>query len=153
MNYLRTIAAAGCLLLSTPALCQNVFEGTWRPDPQKPGPGAVSGSWQVIEADLVNHDEDTTYLIVDGKLHMSDRLGRSFVTALDGSEAPYRGDPKYTSVSVRLINPNTLEETDKNGDHVVLVTRWTVGPDGRTMHASFDDTHGHVMEQSGHKLP
>jgi hypothetical protein len=25
-------------------------------------------------------------------------------------------------------------------------------PDGATLHVRFDDTHGHVMEQTGHKL-
>jgi len=42
---------------------------------------------------------------------------------------------------------------DGHGDAVALVTRWHVDADGRTMHARFDDTHGHVMEQTGHKLP
>jgi hypothetical protein len=26
------------------------------------------------------------------------------------------------------------------------------GPDGKTMHVRFDDTHGHVQEQDGHKV-
>ncbi len=125
---------------------------------QRAAPGAtgahvVSGTWQVLEGDLVNHEEDTTYRLVDGKLQMSDLLGRSFLTPLDGTETPYLGDPRFTSVSLKLVDATTLEETDKNGTTAVMVTRWSVGPDGRTMHARFDDMHGHVMEQSGHKLP
>jgi hypothetical protein len=35
---------------------------------------------------------------------------------------------------------------------VVKISRWTVGPDGKTMHARFDDTHGHIQEEDGHKI-
>jgi hypothetical protein len=32
------------------------------------------------------------------------------------------------------------------------VERWSVDADGKTMHARFDDTQGHVQEQDGHKV-
>jgi len=34
----------------------------------------------------------------------------------------------------------------------MLVTRWSIDSDGKTMHARFDDTHGFVQEQTGHKV-
>jgi hypothetical protein len=71
----------------------------------------------------------------------------------DGAVAPYLGDSRFTGVSVRRIDERTIEESDLSGDAVVQVTRWQVDPDGRTMHVRFDDTHGHVTEQTGHKLP
>jgi hypothetical protein len=27
-----------------------------------------------------------------------------------------------------------------------------VGPEGTTMHARFDDTHGHIQNEDGHKI-
>ena len=117
------------------------------------GAHLLSGTWRVIELDLLHHDEDTTYRIVDGSLAMSDRMGRSFTASLDGAIAPYVGDARFTGVSVTWIDDRTIEESDLDGDAVVQVTRWQVDPDGRTMHVRFDDTHGHVMEQIGHKLP
>ena len=116
------------------------------------GAHLLSGSWRVVELDLVNHDEDTTYRIADGALTMADRMGRSFLARLDGPVAPYRGDARFTGVSVRLIDEWTIEESNLNGDTIIQVTRWHVDPDGRTMHVRFDDTHGHVMEQTGYKL-
>lgn len=116
------------------------------------GSHAISGSWHLIEADLTNHDEDTDYLLSNGTLSMSDRLGRSFTARLDGSEAPYKGDPDVTSVSLKLIDERTIEETDKKGGKIVKVTRWRVDPDGNTIHARFDDLQGHVQEQTGHKI-
>jgi hypothetical protein len=116
------------------------------------GAHAVSGTWHLIEANLTNHDEDTVYVVGHGVLTMSDRMGRSFTAKLDGTEAPYKGDSQYTSVSVRLIDARTIEESDRNGEQIVKISRWTVDPDGKTIHARFDDTHGHVQEQVGRKI-
>jgi hypothetical protein len=46
-----------------------------------------------------------------------------------------------------------MEESNYSGDELVQVTRWHVDPDGTTMHVRFDDTRGHVMDQTGHELP
>ena len=115
------------------------------------GAHLVSGSWRVLELDLLNHDEDTTYRLTADSLTMSDRLGRSYSATLDGAVAPYVGDVRFTGVSVRQIDERTIEESNLNGDEVLQVTTWRVGSDGRTMHVRFDDRHGHVMEQTGYK--
>lgn len=118
-----------------------------------PGMHALAGSWQLVVADLVDHDEDTEYRIVGGVLHMQDHFGRSFEAPLDGRPAPYHGDPRYASVSVRWLDERTIEETDlRNGEPVQLL-QWRVEADGETMHVRFDDLHGHVMEQNGRRLP
>jgi len=83
---------------------------------------------------------------------MTDRMGRSFEAKLDGTDAPYKGSPEFTSVSIKLINPNTLEESDKNGGKVVKICTSSVDPDGKTMHARFDDLHGRIQKQTGHKI-
>jgi hypothetical protein len=117
------------------------------------GSHAISGKWRVVEADLVHHEEDTTYAVQGDTLKMTDGLGRSFTAKLDGTDAPYEGDPRFTTVSVKLIDSSTIEETDKNGGHPVVISRWSVDRDGKTMHATFDNTHGFVQHQTGHKLP
>jgi hypothetical protein len=112
----------------------------------------ISGSWHLIDADLTHHDEDTDYHIAGNALTMSDRMGRSFTAKLDGTDAPYQGDPEVTSVSVKQLDAHTIEESDKNAGKVVKIIRWSVDPDGKTMHVRFDDGHGHVQQQTGHKL-
>lgn len=114
---------------------------------------AVSGEWQRLDYDLPNNDEDTTFHVSGNVLSMSDKLGRSFTARLDGADAPYSGSPQFTSVSVRLLDSRTIEERDKSHGRVVKITRWTVDPDGTTIHARFDDTHGRIQEQAGRKLP
>jgi hypothetical protein len=80
-------------------------------------------------------------------------MGRSYRAKLDGTDAPYQGDSEFTAVSVRMIDTRTIEESDKTAGRVVKISRWTIDPDGKTMHARFDDTHGRIQEQTGHKLP
>jgi hypothetical protein len=116
------------------------------------GSHAISGTWKLIQSDLTNHDEDTVFELKDGVLTMSDRMGRSFAARVDGSDAPYNGSDEFSSVSVRLIDPRTIEESDKKDGKVLKVSRWSVAADGRTLHARFDDTHGHVQQQTGHKI-
>lgn len=124
-----------------------------RVGPATPGSHAISGEWQRLDYDLPNNDEDTTFHVNGNVLSMSDKLGRSFTARLDGTDAPYSGTPELTSVSVKLIDSRTLEERNKYHGQVVKITRWAVDPDGTTIHARFDDTHGRIQEQAGHKLP
>lgn len=117
------------------------------------GSHALSGTWRELQADLVNHEEDTTYKVSNNTLTMSDRLGRSFSAKLDGTQAPYNGDPDFTSVSLTMIDSRTIEESDLKDGKVVKISTWTIRPDGKTIHVRFDDTKGHIQEQDGHRVP
>ena len=59
---------------------------------------------------------------------------------LDGTEAPYKGDPGTTSVSVKKVEKNTIEETDKRDGKVISVLRLTVAADGKSMTFAVDAT-------------
>lgn len=52
----------------------------------------------------------------------------------------------------RAAGPLTIEESDLKDGKVVKISRWALAPDGQTIHARFDDTHGHIQEQDGHKV-
>jgi hypothetical protein len=118
----------------------------------EPGSHPVSGGWQMTEMDVSNHVEDTTFKVGGGALAMTDRMGRSFTAKLDGTPASYKGSDEFNGVSVKLVDERTIEESDLNDGKVVKISRWTLAPDGQTMHARFDDTHGHIQEQDGHKV-
>ncbi len=112
----------------------------------------ISGAWRMTDLDVSNHAEDTIFKINGDTLAMSDRLGRSFSAKLDGTEAPYKGSDEFTNVSLKIIDSHTIEESDKKDGKVVKISLWAVDSDGRTMHVRFDDTQGHVQEQTGHKV-
>lgn len=116
------------------------------------GSHLISGGWRMTDRDVSNHAEDTVFKISGDTLSMSDRMGRSFSAKLDGTEAPYKGSDAFTSVSLKMIDNHTIEESDKKGGKVVKISRWSVNPDGKTMHVRFDDTQGHVQEQNGSKV-
>jgi len=118
----------------------------------KPGSHLISGQWQMMEMDVSNHVEDTTFKVSGGALSMIDRMGRSFTARLDGAPAPYKGSDDFNGVSLKLIDERTIEESDLKDGKVVKISRWSIASDGQTIHARFDDTHGHIQDQDGHKV-
>ena len=58
---------------------------------------------------------------------------------LDGKDYPAKGDPGTTSVSLRKVDANTIEETGKRNGKVIGISRMTVQPDGKTMKVEYQD--------------
>lgn len=108
--------------------------------PAPEGANKASGSWQPEK--LENASESVllvTYKVTGDGLSMSDQTGDSYTAKFDGKDYPYKGDPGTTSVSLRKIDANTIEETDKRDGKVISVSRMTVSPDGRTMKLEGED--------------
>jgi hypothetical protein len=57
----------------------------------------------------------------------------------DGKDYPYHGDPGITTASLKKIDANNIEETDKRNGKVIFVTRLTVSADGKTLVAVGED--------------
>ncbi len=104
------------------------------------GSHAVSGSWRTVKMESVSDNGLMfTYKVEGDSLTMSNRTGQSYTAKLDGTEAPYKGDPGTTSVSVKRLEKNTIEETDKRDGKVIIVSRMTIAADGKTMTIVVDD--------------
>jgi len=61
-----------------------------------------------------------TYKVEGESLTMSNPTGQSYTAKLDGTEAPYKGDPGTTSVSVETIGQEHLgrnRQTRWESDH------------------------------------
>lgn len=50
-----------------------------------------------------------------------------------------QGDPGVTTVSVKSMGKNTIEETDMRRGKVIGVAKSTVSGDGKTMHIEYDN--------------
>ena len=96
-----------------------------------PGSHAISGSWQPKKMGMSQNAARFTYKVSGDELTMTNGTGQSFTARLDGTDAPYKGDPGTTSVRVKLIGKDTLEETDLRDGKVLYVSTMTVGPDGK----------------------
>lgn len=104
------------------------------------GAHGISGSWQTTKMDSVSDNGlSITYKVEGDSLTMTTPTGQSYTAKLDGTEAPYKGDPGTTSVSVKRLDKNTIEETDKRDGKVTTVARITVAADGKSMTVAVDD--------------
>jgi hypothetical protein len=104
------------------------------------GSHPISGSWRVSKMEsLSDNGAVWSYKVSGNEISMSTPTGQSYTAKLDGTEAPMKGDPGVTSVSLRMVGTDTLEETDKRGDKVISVSRMTVSKDGKRARISFED--------------
>jgi hypothetical protein len=99
-----------------------------------PGSHALSGSWRPVKMESVSDAGLLiTYKLEGDTLAMSRPTGLRYKAKLDGTVAPYEGDPEKHSVSVRRVDANTFEETDELNGKPTSVVRMTVAPDGKSM--------------------
>jgi len=104
------------------------------------GSHAISGSWRTTKIDSVSDNGlSFTYKVEGDSLTMTTPTGQSYTAKLDGTEAPYKGDPGTSSVSVKRLDKNTIEETDQRDGKVIAVARITVSADGKSMTVAVDD--------------
>jgi hypothetical protein len=99
----------------------------------------ISGSWRTEKEDASAGALTWTYKINGNELAMTTTIGQSYTAKLDGTDAPFNGDPGITSISVKLLGPDTLEETRKRDGKVIYVLKMTVSADGKTMKWIVDD--------------
>jgi hypothetical protein len=103
------------------------------------GSNAISGSWRDEKSDVANTDALTFSFKGGGdSLSYSTPTGQSYNAKLDGTDAPYMGDPGTTSVSLKRIG-DSIEETDKRDGKVMSIAKMTVAKDGKTMTIDVDD--------------
>ena len=104
------------------------------------GLNKVSGTWHPDKVEDASAGVTTvTYTVTADGITMSDPTGDSYTAKFDGKDYPYKGDPGTTSVSLKKIDDNTIEETDKRNGKVIGVSTMTVGADGKTMKLVVED--------------
>ena len=117
------------------------------------GSHAISGSWRTTKFENISDNGLLVTYKVDGnELDMTTPTGQSYAAKLDGTDAPYKGDPGTTSVSVKRISDNVVEETDKRNGKVTYVNTMTIAPDGKTMTVDVNDKlHGTTSKFTAEK--
>ena len=104
------------------------------------GSSPVSGSWRMSKMSNMSDNAITyTYKTNGDELTMTNGTGQSYTAKMDGSDAPMKGDPGVTTVSVKRIGKNGFEETDKRDGKVIGVFKATVSADGKTLTGVYDD--------------
>lgn len=111
------------------------------------GSHAISGSWRTTSYGNLSDNALTRSYKVDGDMFsMSAPTGESYTAKMDGSDAPYKGDPGTTSVSVKKLGKHVMQETAKRDGKVISVAKMTVAANGKSMNIAVDDKlHGSHM--------
>lgn len=117
------------------------------------GSHALSGKWQMRT--IKNATEAgtlTTYRSVAGGLKIISG-GQSYDVRFDGKDYSVAGDADET-VSMKLIDDSTIEETDKHDGNVMTIVRMIVSKDGQSMTVeSSDKQRGGTMTYTAEKVP
>jgi hypothetical protein len=103
------------------------------------GANLISGSWRTEKANASADALTWTYKMNGNELAMTSPTGQSYNAKLDGTDTPFKGDPGVTSVSVKKLGKDTLEETRKRDGKVINIIKMTVSADGKTMKWIVDD--------------
>jgi hypothetical protein len=104
------------------------------------GSHAISGSWRTEKLKNFSSNAMTVqYAGTADGLKMSDTNGLSYDAKFDGKDYPTEGDPGHTMVSLKKVDANTIEETDKRDGKVVAVIHMSVAADGKSMKLVIND--------------
>ena len=106
------------------------LSGTWSMNAEKskysPGPAPKSLT-VTIESDENNYKLDATGTDGDGKpIHIQ------YSAKFDGKDYPAAGVPNADTVSIKRIDPNTVETLQKKDGKVVMTVTTKVSTDGKT---------------------
>jgi len=141
-GILATTLVLVALALSVAARAADQHSGTWKMNPAKstynPGPAAKSVTLR-IDSDENNIKVDAQGTDGDGNpMHVE------YSAKFDGKDYPITGVPGADTVSVRRIDTQTMEATQKRAGQAVMTVRSTVSKDGNTRTSIFKgkDTQG-----------
>lgn len=115
------------------------------------GANAISGSWEQQSFNANDAAMTFTINVTGDTLTVSSPTGTGYTAKMDGTEAPYKGDPGITSVSVKKLGPNKIEETDKRDGKTINVTTMTVDGNKMTID-NVDKLHGGTSKIVANKV-
>jgi len=103
--------------------------------PPPAGAHAVSGSWQVFKQSRSANSTIIKYKCTPQGFSAETPLGEKLEAKFDGKLYEMQDDPGHTMVSVKLINPYTVEQTNVRQGKIVFIVTLEVTPDGKNIHA------------------
>jgi hypothetical protein len=108
------------------------------------GSHALSGSWRAYKVNRSKNGSTITYKSTKETFSAETPLGEKFNAAFDGKYYPVGDDPGHTMVSVRRLDPNTVEITSKRDGRVVGILRLSVASNGKSIHVTFNNIENHL---------
>jgi hypothetical protein len=103
------------------------------------GANLISGSWRAQKSEPPAAFTTWTFKLSGNEVTMSSPIGASYTARLNGTDAPFKGSPGVTSVSVKMLAKDTLEETRKRDGKVIRVATATASADGKTLKIAYEN--------------
>lgn len=100
---------------------------------------ALVGTWKVDLSNIQMPTKPSQDSLVNGVYHCETCVPAYSVKA-DGQDHNVTGHPYYDSVSITIVDANTITEVDKKGGKTVTTTKSTVSSDGNTRMFEFSDS-------------
>ena len=97
------------------------------------GSHAISGTWHPDQLTAGNDALRTVTYEMTGDGFKMNANGQSYDAKFDGKEYPITGDPGHTTVTLKRLAANEVEETDHRQGKVTDVIRIATAADGKTM--------------------
>jgi hypothetical protein len=97
------------------------------------GSHAISGGWMADQLTAGNDALRTVDYKMTGDGFKMDANGFSYDAKFDGKEYPVAGDPGHTTVTLKRISDNAVEETDHRQGKVTDVIHIATAADGKSI--------------------
>jgi hypothetical protein len=102
----------GLSLLPALSFAHSAFDGTWRPDPQRP-----------------SHPKTEVAVLADGTYECQ-TCSPPYTVKADGQDQSIADSPYYDSVNIAVVDARTITKTAKKDGRIVADTKITVSADG-----------------------
>jgi hypothetical protein len=100
---------------------------------------ALVGTWKADLNNLQLPTKPDRYLLAKGVYHCETCVPKVVVKA-DGQDHKVSGHPYYDTVSIKVVDDQTVEETDKKAGKTVTTQSMKVAADGSTLTFEFSDS-------------
>jgi len=110
-----------------------------RVDKGPAGAHLISGSWRTEKEQDSEAVLTWTNKTNGNELTMTSPTGQSYTAKLDGTEAPMKGDPGVTTVQVKQLGKDTLEQINLRDGKVIGIGKMIVSADGKTAKLVYED--------------
>jgi hypothetical protein len=101
------------------------------------GSHAISGSWRANKTKKSKNGSIVKYKCTKEGFSAETPLGEKYYGKFDGHFYLTEDDPGHTMASVKLLNPKSVELTQKREGKISGILRLTVTQDGKSIHGMF----------------
>lgn len=137
------IAALGAASLLSLAACNkqaaNSNESATSANGAAAVAGDINGTWKADLSTVQMNAKPDQYLLKDGQFSCS-TCTPPITLAADGAFHPVTGRPYADSMSMKADDDHNATRTDKKGDKVTSVVKYSASSDGNTLTIAFNDT-------------